>query len=116
MGVAVRITLGRPPRWFTYPHEEICALAPPYRVSRIEDASEFRRKYRHHLYRVTADRLRIIFEEISERHGGKRLVLLCFEANPSTCHRSMFAEWWEQQTGQHVEELPESRAEQERLF
>lgn len=88
MEVAVRITLGCPPRWFRYPHEEIRALAPPPRVFRIEDDEEFRRKYRHHLYRVTPEKLRQAFAEISERHGGERLVLLCFEANPAECHRS----------------------------
>ncbi len=106
MGVPVRITLGAPPSWFKHPWEEARMLAPPPRVFRLKDDEEFRRKYRHHLYRVTPERIGQRLEEIASRHPGERLVLLCFEANPAECHRSMFAEWWMEQTGQRVVELP----------
>jgi hypothetical protein len=36
---------------------------------------------------------------------GKPLALLCFERDRKDCHRSAFAEWWEQQTGENVTEL-----------
>lgn len=119
MGVPVRITLGKPPRWFGYPHEEIRALAPPRKVLRIadQDWEEFRRKYRHHLHRQTPQRLRTIFEEIAARHGGARLVLLCFESDPRDCHRGEFSRWYQRQTGEEVPELdPEEYAVQPALF
>jgi Protein of unknown function, DUF488 len=109
MGVPVRITLGRPPRWFQLryerSYEEVRLLAPPPRVFRIEDWQEFRKAYRHHLYRVTVPRMRRAFEEIGERHPAKTLVLLCFEADPADCHRGLWAAWWHEQTGEHVPEL-----------
>ena len=105
MGVALRITLGRPPRYFGHPHEEVRLLAPPPRVFRIEDWQEFRKAYRHHLYRTTVPRMRQAFEEIVDRHPGKRLVLLCFEADPADCHRGLWSEWWTEQTGEQVPEL-----------
>lgn len=105
MGVPVRITLGKPPAWFSHEHEEIRALAPPGHVFRIEDWQEFRRKYRHHLYRVTVPRIRRKFEAISEQHDGRCLVLLCFEADRADCHRGLWSEWWRQQTGEEVPEL-----------
>ena len=105
MGVAARITLGKPPRWFDHEHEEVRLLAPPPRVFRIEDWQEFRKAYRHHLYRVTVPRMRRAFEEIGERHPAKTLVLLCFEADAADCHRGLWAAWWYEQTGQEVPEL-----------
>jgi len=114
MGVPVRITLGKPPRWFAHPHEEIRQLAPPRKVLRIADSDweEFRRKYRHHLYRMTPERLQRIFDEISEKHGGRRLVLLCFEGRVEDCHRGEFASWWQRQTGEQVPELERTNEEQ----
>lgn len=105
MGVPVRITLGKPPRWFRHEYEEVRLLALPPRVFRLDDWDEFRRKYRHHLHRTTVPRMRRAFGEIAERHPGRPLVLLCFEADPSDCHRGLWSEWWTQQTGEHVPEL-----------
>jgi hypothetical protein len=104
-GVPVRITLGKTPPYFSYPHETLRVLAPPPWVFKIEDEEQFRRAYRHHLYRATAERIAQALEEIASRHPGRRLVLLCFEADARECHRSMFASWWEERTGQRVHEL-----------
>jgi hypothetical protein len=116
MGVAVRITLGKPPTWFRYPYEEVRLLAPPPRVFALRDDREFAAAYEQHLNAVGVDRLRQVFERLAQKHGGKRLVLLCFESRVEDCHRGQFAEWWEQQTGQVVPELPERRAAQETLW
>lgn len=105
MGVAVRITLGRPPSWFGHPHEEVRLLAPPPAVFRLEDDAEFERRYAEHLDRVGVGRLSQRFRDLQEKHGGRRLVLLCFEADVAECHRGQFSRWWFEQTGQRVEEL-----------
>ena len=105
MGVPVRITLGRPPRWFPYEHEHIRQLAPPGWVFRIDDWDVFRRKYRWCLHRQTAPRLQRMFDHLSRKHGGARLVLLCWEADPADCHRGLFSAWWFEQTGQAVPEI-----------
>ena len=111
MGVPVRVTLGRPPGWFRYEHEEVRLLAPPGYAFRLGDWDEFRRKYRHHLYRTTVPRMRHAFAEIAERHPGKTLVLCCFEARIEDCHRGLWAEWWHEQTGEHVPEVRPSGEE-----
>lgn len=105
MGVAVRITLGRPPHWFKHPHEEVRLLAPPPAVFRLESDEAFTEGYERHLERVGVDRLRVEFRELSERHEGRRLVLCCFEARVEECHRGQFARYWEAQTGEAVPEL-----------
>jgi len=118
MGVAVRITLGKPPAWFDHPHEEIRLLAPPPRVFRMQDWQEFQRAYVQHLEAVGVDRLRRVFDAIGQRHGGARLVLLCFESRPEDCHRGIWAEWWREQTGEEIRELgsPSRRGTQTRVF
>ena len=114
-GVPVRITLGKAPPYFSYPHETLRVLAPPPWVFKIEDEEQFRRAYRHHLYRVTAERIAQALEEIASRHPGRRLVLLCFENvwAGEACHRRYFAEWWLEQTGIVVPELRGSRRHEE---
>ena len=108
MDVAVRITLGRPPRWFGHPHEEVRLLAPPPAVFRLKDDAAFEAAYEQHLNAVDVERLSQRFRDLSEKHGGRRLVLLCFEADVAECHRGQFARWWFQQTGQEVPELGQS--------
>jgi hypothetical protein len=105
MGVPVRITLGRPPSWFPHEWEEVRLLAPPPKVFRLRNDAEFAEAYEQHLEAVGVDALRRRFEEIAEKHGGQRLVLLCFEADVADCHRGQFARWWRERTGQQVEEL-----------
>jgi hypothetical protein len=123
MGVAVRITLGRPPRWFGHPHEEMGLLAPPPAVFRLKDDAEFEAAYEQHLNAVGVERLSQRFRDLSEKHGGRRLVLPCFESRVEDCHRGQFSRWFESKTGQEVPELDDwptgqdsGRPTQERLF
>lgn len=105
MGVAVRITLGRPPRWFRHPHEEVRLLAPPPAVFKLKDDREFEEAYGQHLETVGVERLMRRFQDLSERHEGRTLVLCCFESRVEDCHRGQFATFWESRTGQRVPEL-----------
>ena len=74
MGLAVRITLGRPPRWFGHPHEEVRLLAPPGGVP-AEGRRGLRGRLRaEHLNAVGVKRLSRRFRNLSEKHGGPRLV------------------------------------------
>jgi hypothetical protein len=52
MWLAVRITLGKPPHWFTYPYEEVRLLALPPRVFRLRDDRAFEGAYEQHLEAV----------------------------------------------------------------
>lgn len=103
MGVPVRITLGKP----RFEYEEIRLLAPTPAIFRLKSDADLEREYLAHLDRIGAERLRDAFDAVSGKHGGRRLVLLCYEnlLKGQACHRRMFAEWWKEQTGIVVPEL-----------
>ena len=106
MGVPVRITLGKPRFKVGFEYEEIRLLAPTPAIFRLKSDADFEREYLAHLDRIGAERLRDAFDAVSGKHRGRRLVLLCYESvvDGEVCHRRMFAQWWEQQTGQDVPE------------
>jgi hypothetical protein len=107
MGVPVRITLGRPPRWFWHDREECRLLAPTPAIFRLPDDDAFRVAYVLRLNDLGPERIEESLREISDRHPGERLVLLCYEdvLKGEVCHRRMFAGWWRATTGQRVPEL-----------
>jgi hypothetical protein len=107
--VPVGITLGAPRFRLGY---ELAArlreLAPAGFMFEVDDQSDFRRLYLARLHRLTVTRAAAILRELSEAHGGKPLVLLCFEdlTKPGEwCHRRLFAVFWEEETGEEVPEL-----------
>lgn len=109
--VPVGITLGKPKFKLNY---EVAAylrdLAPDGSMFKINDRAEFTPKFFRKLDRIGVDEIRRQLENVSKRHGGKNLVLLCFEdvTKPGEwCHRLVFAEWWEARTGQKIDELPD---------
>ncbi|MES2697693.1 MAG: DUF488 family protein [Verrucomicrobiota bacterium] len=90
------------------------ALAPTREILQIEDQSEYRRRYRAEVL----DRLdpHTLEAELLRLTGGAEPVLQCFEKPPfdarNWCHRRMVAEWFEERTGQRVDELtPETMDE-----
>jgi hypothetical protein len=106
---AVRICIGAP-RW-TLPYTiagEINALKPFGLFGKYdEDKDGFRREYFKLLRKSGVDSIARQLAAF-ERHG-KDVVLLCYEdvrkGENDWCHRVMFAEWWQEQTGEVVEEL-----------
>jgi hypothetical protein len=118
MGVPVRITLGKPRFRLSYSYDEIRLLAPTPRIFRL-GGQDFEHEYRKHLEKIGVERLQAIFEELAGWHDGGRLVLLCFEnvLAGESCHRRVFARWWEEQTEELVPELDlEDYRAQKRLF
>ncbi len=114
----MRITLGKPQFWLSYSYEEIRLLAPTPRIFRLS-GDDLEHEYRKHLEKFGVERLKTIFEDLAGQHEGRRLVLLCFEnvLAGESCHRRIFARWWEEQTGTAIPELdPEDYRAQERLF
>ena len=73
---------------------------------------------------IGTDRIIDMVQRMDEeaRAEGKELVLLCYEdvrVPGDWCHRTVFAEWWAEQTGELIEELydpsePRSRSLQQR--
>ena len=104
--VKVRTTVGAP-RWkLAYPLER-CAAVTPYGAFGEPD---WRERYIARLVEIGVDEIRRQLAEISGRHDGRDLVLLCFEDvyrdGDDACHRRAFAAWWQERTGEVVDELP----------
>ncbi|MEU7092997.1 hypothetical protein [Kitasatospora aureofaciens] len=111
MGLPVRTTAGAA-RFFTEPLAGHAQAITPTRqllaANLPEDAYEF--QYRRMLNETGVDAIRAELEFIARRAaaGDTPLVLLCFDvlSKPGNwCHRSHFAKWWEEQTGQAIPEL-----------
>lgn len=102
--VPVAISVGKP-RDF---EGEVLGLLAPWGLFKRLSGEAFRLAYREALERIGVVRIRRALEAISARHGGTDLVLLCWEdvSKGASCHRRIFAEWWEEKTGEKVEELP----------
>jgi hypothetical protein len=66
-------------------------------------------RYREALEAFGADQIRLRLEEIATAAGDSRLVLMCYEdltlGDGKWCHRTMFAEWWQDITGGVVREI-----------
>jgi hypothetical protein len=120
MGVPVQTSIGRPKFPIRYDlTEEAKRLMPWGLVGKGMSDVDFTDHYRARLEKAGPDALRRLFYGISGRHGGARVVLLCFESVHADlaitrtqrggigqfCHRRVFAAWWEERTGHHVPEL-----------
>ena len=100
-----------PPRWpLGYELADGGLLAPWGRLFHIDDEQAFTVAYRQRLDKLGVPRIRRELQRISNEHGGRDLVLLCYEnlAEPGQwCHRRVFADWWRDMTGEVIEELQE---------
>lgn len=107
-GVPVRISVGAPRFPLGYRLEEhIPELCPAWSWLKLKP-DDYDRRFFGKLEKVGVERLRGIFTSMSERHMGRRLVLLCYEevlGKGQTCHRRGFAEWWYEQTGEEIREI-----------
>lgn len=108
-GVPVRITRGNPRFKLGYEiRERVMALAPSRDIFKAGlSPEEFDEAYREEIEAVGLAAINSKLQEISQRNGHKRLVLLCFEKvlDGEFCHRRVFARWWYEQTGVAVPEL-----------
>lgn len=107
MGVPIRISVGRPRFPLGYDlGEHIPELCPTWAMLKMSP-EEYDERFFGKLEKVGVERLQSIFGAIADRHGGARLVLLCFEdvLAGQTCHRRGFAAWWLERTGQRVPEI-----------
>jgi hypothetical protein len=109
-GVPVAITRGLPRgNWFRHPLERIRELAPTRELFAIEQREEFEPAYRAQLELHGPELLAERFRAIGDRHGGRPMILLCYEdlTKPGEwCHRNIAADWiCEKQLAQEVREL-----------
>lgn len=108
--VPVRITLGAP-RW-KLGYElggSIKALAPTRALFALRGTGDFEPGYLAQLEGHGVEAIAVEIGTLSADHGGRGLVLLCFEdvheLGEGSCHRRMFAHWWEAKTGRRAPEL-----------
>lgn len=113
----VGITLGQPR--FKLPYnlfERLTELAPSREIFRINDRETFEPAMRARLDRhYGIDHITGLLAAVTKRAerelgDGTPLVLLCFEdirLPGQWCHRQIVAAWWEEKTGQRVEEYPD---------
>lgn len=111
MGTPVRTSNGAPRYRLGYDLDHsVKEVFPPWALVKGNHPREvFRDRYRAHLATQGVDKMASRFRAIAVATGEPRLVLLCFEAidkSPDNwCHRTMFAEWWQDMTGEQVREL-----------
>ena len=109
--VPVRITVGHPRFRLRYELGGFIRELAPFGLRSVSDPDEFDQRYIAQLDALGADAIRKLLQAVSDVNGGRDLVLLCFEdlRDPSKhCHRTTFAEWWHQRTGEQVVELEEA--------
>jgi hypothetical protein len=100
----------RLPRW-KLPYAlaaTVMEAAPTAAQLKISGDAEFTRSYRARLDEFGVGHFRRVFSEIARKHDKLSLALLCYEdlTKPGEfCHRRVFAQWWQEQTGQEVPEL-----------
>lgn len=102
----VRVTVGAPkfPLGFDLAGAS-SMLAPHGAFGRDLDDQEFAAVYRQRLDRFGVDAIRSQLQTLAGDAPG--VVLLCFEDVHAgqSCHRRVFARWWEERTGEEVPEL-----------
>ncbi len=109
--VPVGITLGHP-RWkLSYSvAAKLPTLTPTKAALAIPSDAAFVQWFRARLDAVGADYLSGEFQGLREYHGADP-VLLCFEKiGGELCHRFVFAQWWQERTGEPVLELADEPA------
>jgi hypothetical protein len=116
MGTPVRISQGSPRFQLKVPlRHTLIDLAPSKMLRAIPDGPEFEQEfidgYLRQLDRIGTPAIHASFRSLAafSKAGTDTnpLVLCCFEnlSKGKTCHRSYFASWWTQETGQIVPEL-----------
>lgn len=105
----VGIVRGLPKFPLKYPLAgNIIQCAPPGYLFNVYDRAEFTPKYFQHMNRTGIWKVNQLLEQYLSY--GKDVVLCCYEdvrEENEWCHRLVFAEWYEKQTGIKVCELPD---------
>lgn len=82
---------------------EYKALAPTSDMLRMSEG-QYRPIFNRILSSLSIKEVIKNLKMISEREGGKDVVLLCYEKIGDFCHRHMVADWIKDQTGEEVPE------------
>lgn len=98
----VRTSVGLPRFWPGVHLLPVARLITPYKLRSLEGEA-FTTAYLSRLAETGIEAIRAELEDIHALYC-KPLVLLCYEKDPKDCHRSMFAQFWQEQTGEVINE------------
>ena len=106
----VGISIGKPKWPLGYELREQCFSLAPKGYMLNMGLEAYRPEYYEKLRGIGTDRIISMVKRLDMRaqNEGKELVLLCYEdvrVPGEWCHRTMFAEWWAEHTGELIEEL-----------
>jgi len=97
--VPIAISRGKP-RWrLPYRFRVLGQLAPAREIFGIEDPDKFAAAYLTQLEELGVEKVVSDLVRISAQHGGRPLVLLCWEKPGQPCHRRALALWLEERAG-----------------
>ena len=108
----VGISIGTPKFPLGYTVREQCYSLAPKGYMLNMDIERFKQAYYDKLEGIGTEKIINMVTRLDERarSEGKELVLLCFEdvrVEGDWCHRTIFAEWWAENMGEIIEELPD---------
>ena len=106
----VGISIGQPRFRLGYTLREQCYSLAPKGYMLNMDLERFKTAYYEKLEGIGTEKIINMVNRLEEKaqSEGKELVLLCFEdvrVPEDWCHRTVFAEWWAENTGEIIEEL-----------
>lgn len=111
-GIAkIGITVGQPRFPLGYELADRFKELAPWGIYKMTDQGAFEDAYRERLEAVGVAAIKRRLRRVAKRANADAVVLLCYEdvRDPEKhCHRRTLAEWWEEQTGEAIEELPEA--------
>jgi hypothetical protein len=95
------------PKWLPEAEQfpRLWAATPRWSYWRSGWPDEFRGHFEAQLRQYGVQRIARRIQQIATEAGAERLVLLCFEADPAQCHRSLFAWWWLVTTGERITDI-----------
>lgn len=110
--VAVVQTSNGAPRWGARPDWHLDSVMPPAEIVESAHAgkmteADFTRIYTAHLD-ASADEIIAAIRDLAAEVAPAEVALCCFESlkRPGQfCHRTTLAAWWQERTGERVQEL-----------
>lgn len=108
----VGISISKPKWPLGYDLREQCFSLAPKGYMLNMSLEDFKPAYYGKLEGIGTDKIIGIVEKMNKaaQSEGKELVLLCYEdvrVEGEWCHRTVFAEWWLEKTGEIIRELPD---------
>lgn len=97
------------PRFGAFPEWEMDSIKPPKEILGMAEA-DYVKAYLAQLERIGVEAIRNELQELEAEAAktGREVVLCCFESLKKSgqfCHRRIFADWWQRQTGEVIPEL-----------